>query len=237
MLEILSASKEVIKANLNLLAKDYTEKTGRKVCLTCPSDIAYMILSLKHHYKMTNFEFKRNAAQYKNKKGDKTTISNGTMTDEKAIEFLRTNPERIKLFSKYPEGWEELLKKPKMTDEQIEEKLAIQAEIEAAEAAKKEGLISPIDEEMIAASEKGESEKKVDVNEIKVNDAETLSPEEEALKASEQAAEEAAKAALSGSETKTKEDLMKMKLSELREAYPEIKATSIKDFVDKVLNQ
>jgi hypothetical protein len=237
MLEILSASKEVIKANLNLLAKDYTEKTGRKVCLTCPSDIAYMILSLKHHYKMTNFEFKRNAAQYKNKKGDKTTISNGTMTDEKAIEFLRTNPERIKLFSKYPEGWEELLKKPKMTDEQIEEKLAIQAEIEAAKAAKGQdlsggGLVEG--KEFVEGS--GEAGEK-DVNEIKVNDAETLSPEEEALKASEQAAEEAAKAALNGSETKTKEDLMKMKLSELREAYPEIKATSIKDFVDKVLNQ
>ncbi len=33
----------------------------------------------------------------------------------------------------------------------------------------------------------------------------------------------------------TDEDLMKMSLKDLREKYPEVKATSIKAFVDKVL--
>lgn len=231
MLEILSGSKEKIKANLHLLAKDYREKTGRKVCLTCPSDIAYMILSLKHFYKMTNFAFKRTAAHYKNKKGDKVTISNGTMTDEKAIEFLRTDPKRIKLFSKYPEGWQELLKKGKMTDEQVDEQLAIRAEMEAAKAAK--AAKNPEGE---TSSEEKEAE---GVKEMKVNEAETLSPEEEALKASEEAAEKAANDALNGDDEgkKTEEELLRMKLSELREAYPDIKATSVKDFVKKALNQ
>lgn len=234
MLKILSGSKETIKANLKLLANDYQEKTGRKVCLTCPSDIAYMILSLKHFYKMRNFEFSRQSAQYKNKKGDKTTISNGTMTDESAIEFLRTNPERIKLFSKYPEGWKELLKKGKMTDEQVEERLAAQAEIEAAKEAK-EAL------KVVNKKEDSEDVSEEDLKNIEVNEPETVSPEEEAMKASEKAAEDAANAAINEAERSSgnsnEEGLMNMKLSELRELYPEVKATSVKSFVSKVLNQ
>lgn len=111
MLEILKGSKKDIKKNIKLLALDYKEKTGRVVCLSCPSDIQYMISSLKTIYKMKNFEFTKEFAQYKNKKGDKTTISNATMTDKKAIEFLKTNPKRISLFKTFPKNWEELVNK------------------------------------------------------------------------------------------------------------------------------
>ena len=177
MLKILKSSDKVIKENLKLLAKDYKEKTGRKVCLTCPSDIEYMILSLKNYYKMTNFEFKRERAQYKNKKGDKVTISNNTMTDEKAIEFLKTDPKRIELFSKFPKGWKKMIKGEGETAEQTEARLAAEAELAIAEAAN--GTT-----ETIQVSHK---------------------------------------------------DLMKKTLKELRAEYPEVKATSIKGFVDKVL--
>jgi hypothetical protein len=137
--EILEGTKKDIVANIDLLAKVYLEKTGRKVCRTCPSDINYMILSLKNIYKMTQFKFKRHAAQYKVKKGDKTTISNATLTDEKAVEFLRENPERISLFMTFPSNWEQLLVDgaDAETEEEKNARIAAEAEAEAAaEAAK-----------------------------------------------------------------------------------------------------
>lgn len=265
MLGILSAPKEVIQKNLKKLAEDYKEKTGRVVCLSCPSDIQFMISSLKQFYKMVNFEFKRNAAQYKNAKGDKTTISNNTMTDEKAIEFLKTNPERIKLFSKFPENWKELIEGKQLTEEELQAQAAEQAaELEAANALKLANAGSGED-----LSQGGKIEGQVDlidsieeqgkINEIEVNEPENLSPEEEAIKASEQAAEEAANAALSG-EKKTEDccdddhdgepceecrekkraELMKMKPAELKAAYPEISydfGMKKAQFIEKVLNK
>lgn len=185
MLKILNASKTIIKSNLQLLAKDYKEKTGRVVCLTCPSDIAYMLSTLKTIYKMTNFAFKREKAQYKNKKGDRTTISNNIMTDEKAIEFLKTNPERISLFSKFPENWEEVIKGTAKTSAQIEAEAQVE---EATNAA-------------IKAAEEGVDLLKEDCPEC----------------------------------IEKRKELSKMKLADLRLKYPEVKDTSIKGFIEKVL--
>lgn len=109
MLEILKGDNKTIRKHAVELAKIYKEKTGRVVCLSCAGDISYMISSLKLIYKMKNFEFRKENAHYKNKKGDRVTISNSNMTDEKAIEFLKINPERISLFSKYPDNWKELI--------------------------------------------------------------------------------------------------------------------------------
>lgn len=191
IIEILNSNKKTIKANMNLLSKVYTENTGRKVCRTCPSDIQYMLLSLRNIYKMTQFKFIKPFVQYKNKKGDKKTISNPTMTDEAAVAFLRTDQSRIRLFSEYPKNWKKLIKEgfDAETAEEKEKRLAIEAELAIAEKAKKEA--------------------------------------EEGSEGSKEAADSA--------ETELKEELMNMKLSELREKYPEIKATSIVDFVEKVL--
>ena len=95
---------------------------------------------------MTNFSFKRHAAQYKNLKGDKTTISNNTMTDEKAVEFLKTNPQRIELFATFPKNWKKLIKGEAETSEQLEVRLAIEAEIADANKAKKETETSGADD-------------------------------------------------------------------------------------------
>ena len=89
--------KEIIK-NIDILAKLYLEHKGRKLNKGCSSCITEMLLTLKNIYQMVQFKFKRHAASYKNKKGDTTTISNSTMTDEKALKFLKTNPKRIDLF-------------------------------------------------------------------------------------------------------------------------------------------
>jgi len=196
--EILEGSKKEIQSNIGLLAKDYLEKTGRKVCRTCPSDLNYMILTLKNLYKMTQFKFKRHAAQYKNKKGDRTTLSNSNMTDEKAIEFLNTNPERIRLFSDYPSNWETLILDglDSETEAEKEKRLAAEAEVAAA---------MDLNDEVPAEETEAEKE----------------------MKQAEKDAEEALKP--------KKEDLLKMSLKDLRAKYPNIKATSIKDFVQKVI--
>jgi len=178
VLEILNGTKKDIVNNIDLLAKIYTEKTGRKVCRTCTSDVNYMLLSLKNIFKMTQFKFKRHAASYKIKKGDKSAISNATLTDEKAIAFLCEDPERIRLFSVFPSNWERLLINGIDAETEKEKENRLIAEAEAAAAA--------------------------EMNEIN----------EPKMKA---------------------EDLMKMQLKDLRTMYPEISASSIKSFVEKIV--
>ncbi len=108
IIEILQGSKKEILANIDLLAEEYLKIKGKKLNKGCPACVIEMVLTLKNFYKMAQFKFKRHAASYKNKKGDKTTISNSTMTDEKAIAFLKTDPKRIELFSDYPSNWKKL---------------------------------------------------------------------------------------------------------------------------------
>ncbi|WP_339875219.1 hypothetical protein [Olleya marilimosa] len=66
-----------------------------------------------------SFQLKKAQVIYKLQKGSPVTISNLKMTDELAIDFLKINSERIKLFSKYPENWLELIGE---TEETIEVK-------------------------------------------------------------------------------------------------------------------
>lgn len=223
IIEILEGTDKVILANIDLLAKDYLEKKGKKLNKGCSSCITEMVLTLKNYYKMTQFRFKRHAASYKNKKGDTTTISNSTMTDEKALKFLKTNPKRIELFSEFPSNWKELIKGKIETEAEKEVRLAAEAEaIEAAKAAAAEA-----NKEII-----GEDAGKNDtLEEAEAAEAAAGSGESEAEKEARLAAEKAAEDAMKPS----REDLMKMSLKDLREKYPDVKATSIKDFVDKVL--
>jgi hypothetical protein len=109
MLEILSRSEKEINENIQSIYLEYKKITGKIVCLSCPSDVALMISNLKIIYNMKNFTFKKPNAQYKNKKGDSKTISNDSMTDEKAVEFLKTDPKRISLFSKHPKNWKKVI--------------------------------------------------------------------------------------------------------------------------------
>lgn len=200
--EILKGSDKLILENIDLLARIYLEKKGKKLNRSCPSCVSEMVLTLKNIYNMTKFKFKRNAASYKNKKGDKKTISNSTMTDAKAIAFLKTDPKRIDLFSDYPSNWKKLIKGEVETPEEEVSRIAAEAEALEVEKAKK-----------IESAEKKEeipAEKKPEVK------------EEEKPEVSEVPAEK-------------KEDLLKLSLKKLRVKYPKIKATSINDFVEKIL--
>ncbi|MFC6858790.1 hypothetical protein ACFQHQ_05310 [Zunongwangia atlantica 22II14-10F7] len=94
--------------NLKVIVKFYTEALGGNVCVSCRGSLNEMILKLKRYHNMSNFELKNNA-YYRLQKGDSRTINNNIITDQLAIEFLRINKERIKLFSKYPDNWEDML--------------------------------------------------------------------------------------------------------------------------------
>lgn len=236
VIEILKGNDKLIFKNIDLLAKIYSDKLEKKVNRTCPSCVRVMILTLKNFYKMVNFRFKRPAASYKNAKGDKTTISNSTMTDEKALIFLKTNPERIKLFSEFPSNWRKLIKGEIETEEQKEARIAGEAEAieaakQAAEAANAGLTEEETVEEIVSKDNPSEEElKAVDEDGYKTEG----SIEEEARLAAEAATAEAVEVAV-GSSKVSKEELLKMNLSDLREKYPEVKATSIVAFVDKVL--
>jgi hypothetical protein len=129
--QILNSSNKIISDNINVLAADYLEKTGKKVCRTCQSGIQLMVLTLKNYYNMVQFKLKE-SKYYRFEKGSKLTLTNHSMTDEKAIAFLKINPERIKLFSQYPSNWKDLIEGKEETEEDKETRLAIEAELKAA---------------------------------------------------------------------------------------------------------
>ncbi len=110
MIDLLSGSEATIRKNIDIVAAEYKKAFNKNLCKSCPASIALSLIQLKRHYMTCQFKFKRPIAQYKIKKGDKVTIHNGNITDEKAIEFLKARPSRIELFSEYPEDIEGILK-------------------------------------------------------------------------------------------------------------------------------
>lgn len=217
IIEILKGGDKLIFKNIDLLIQDYKERTGRKVNTGCPSCVRVVILTLKSIHKMVNFKFKRSAASYKNKKGDKTTISNSTMSNEKALEFLKTDPKRIVLFSVYPSNWKKMIKGDVETPAQKEISIAVEAEALALEESKKQGGGQGVQE-----TEEDKAARLL---------IEAAEDEAKDLNKSSQGSSEGSQ---EGSKAK-EADLMKMSLSDLRKAYPKVKATSIRAFVDKVL--
>ena len=219
---ILEGSNLEIKKNIKLLAQDYKEKFGRVVCTSCGSDVSLMLLMLKNFYNMSNFRFKAESAQYKNKASDGFTISNATMTDEKAIEFLKTNPERIRLFSHFPEGWEDLIQGEDAIGDDAN--AAAKATLDAQNAANA----------ALAAAAAAAADN--DVKDIVVNDSEEVNAEDDCDCKHEDANADGKSEPCVKCLEKKKIELMEMKLSELRIAYPEIRDTSKESFVNKVLN-
>lgn len=97
------------KEDLSLLSSNYTELTGDKVCMSCRGELIKMHVFLKKHYMTTEFKLAKPFVIYKIQRGLPNTISNDKMTNELALEFLRIRPERISLFSEFPQNWKELL--------------------------------------------------------------------------------------------------------------------------------
>lgn len=170
----------------------------------------------------SQFEFKKKYGHYKNKKGDPFTINNGNMTDAKAVEFLRTNPERIELFSRYPENWKEIVD----GSAELPDGETVSSEIES-EALKEAELVANVS--VVAGSgekepvKEEEPEPEPEVEEEPEEKGEEVVDNKEEVFSSEDGFEE------------KRESLMRMKLKDLRELYPDIKATSITDFVNAAI--
>lgn len=104
--DILKLDNSQIGVHINELANDYYKLTNNTICKSCKADIHKMLNHLKKHYSVVNFQLRKPNVIYKLQTGSPITISNSVMTDELAIEFLKINPERIKLFSMYPSNWD-----------------------------------------------------------------------------------------------------------------------------------
>jgi len=131
-------------ASIDLLAEAYLKHTGKKVNKGCRASVFEMILTLRNIYNMSNFKL-IGKSQYKIKKSDRFTISNSNLTDDLAIAFLKERKERIELFEKYPENWEELLK---------DGNIAIEAERLALKESLEEMTLAELKEKYPAIKEK-----------------------------------------------------------------------------------
>ena len=107
---LLLPRREALTTHIEQLDAAYFNLTNKRVCRVCPPDLSFMLRYLTNKYiTMTQFELNRPRVIYKVQKGGSSTISNDKMTDELAIEFLSINPERIELFSNFPDNWKELI--------------------------------------------------------------------------------------------------------------------------------
>lgn len=98
-----------MKKHINLLDDEYHKRTGRRVCRSCSGDVQFMINYLKNLKDMSKFELKNPVAIYRMQKGRAERITQSILTDDMAIEYLSINPERIVLFGRYPDNWEQLI--------------------------------------------------------------------------------------------------------------------------------
>lgn len=87
-----------------------------KVCGSCKDKFStyYKRLMLDGVEKLTvkttgNFKLRNDIGVMQISFGDGQFISPSNATDEVCIEFLKANPNRISLFSEYPENWKSLI--------------------------------------------------------------------------------------------------------------------------------
>jgi len=205
MTAILNSSHETIQKNLELIKEDYKRVFKKDLCASCPTGVREAIFKLKYYYNMSQFRLSSPKGHYKIKKGARSTIHNGNLTDELAIEFLKISHERIKLFSEYPSNWKELVEGNKETDEERLKRLAIEAEVaQAAYEAemKAQGTVGP------PPKEDGEDSSKED---------------DDSKEESGQYSEEEI------------QGLLDLHMDELREKFPDVKARSKVELLNEAL--
>lgn len=112
--EIANNWKAADNSSLSILTTWYQHQTGKTLdCFNCDGKkqryfsevIAYLSNIKTTGMKVTSkWKLKSNNA-YPLTFGGGEFISNAAMTDEKAIAFLKENPNRIQVFSEYPSDW------------------------------------------------------------------------------------------------------------------------------------
>ena len=112
--EIANNWKAADNSSLSILTTWYQQQTGKALdCFNCDGKkqryfsevIAYLSnIKLTGMKVTTKWKLKSNNA-YPLRFGGGDFISNAAMTDDKAIAFLKENPNRIQIFSEYPSDW------------------------------------------------------------------------------------------------------------------------------------
>ncbi len=152
----------------NTLASLYRQSFHKHLntgCSNCWLDAFVMLrrLTKQTFEDMKNrlFELKAGALLVDVINGDNAKMAtHHNLTDELALYHLRTNPKSIRLFSKYPENWQELAEaeaEPQPTNEEAPAP-AEEAEVEVAELAEAEAEPQPTNEEAPAPAEEAEVE-------------------------------------------------------------------------------
>lgn len=94
--------------------RTYYRLFGDEPCGNCNDKLKGYLSKIKA-YRMSNvevskeFKFKDGVTGVPMQFGSRDILTPSTLTTERAIVFLRANPNRIKLFSKAPENWREML--------------------------------------------------------------------------------------------------------------------------------
>ena len=94
---------------------------AKDLCASCPGKLREYYQKLKSKFNqnrfiMSNFKLKKDVGVKQMSFGSSEFISNDNITDEKAIEFLKINPNRSILFEVIPENWKELIEGEEKTD-------------------------------------------------------------------------------------------------------------------------
>jgi hypothetical protein len=114
--EIANNWKAADLGSLSILANWYNSQTGAEMpCMNCQGKkdryfsqvIAYVSKVKSTGMKVTtDWKLKSNNA-YPMAFGSGDFISNASMTEDKAIAFLKQNPNRIQIFAAYPTDWQQ----------------------------------------------------------------------------------------------------------------------------------
>lgn len=149
---ILNGKDESGTFYLEILFKIYQEYFG-ETCSTCPLKILGYIQKVKslNPNVMSNSERKYllKAGAVIQVFGSSESYSNGNLTDEKAAELLKENPNRAVLFAKLPENFDEVKEKDlaKMNKAELTEKaLSIGYSQEEIDGLTNKQLVSKIQE-------------------------------------------------------------------------------------------
>ena len=135
-------------SSLSILIKWYCEQTGEdRPCMGCELEksnfinrvISYIAnIKKSGHMSSQNWKLKTNSI-FPFRYGGSVHISNANLTEEKAIEFLRQNKNRIQVFAIYPANWGDIVDgvKKKVVTEDFVKREETKSEVKANKTRKK----------------------------------------------------------------------------------------------------
>lgn len=146
--EIATNWKAADLSSLSILIKWYCDQTGEeRPCMGCELEksnfinrvISY-IANIKKSGNMSSDKWKlKTNAVFPFRYGGSAHISNANLTEEKAIEFLKQNKNRIQVFATYPANWEDVIDgvKKKVVTDVFEKGQAVASELKPKKPRKK----------------------------------------------------------------------------------------------------